>query len=89
MATKKTTEDRLAELKERQAKLKEQEKRIKAKATAEKRKADTRLKIEIGGIVQKYLGRPLEESDKEKLAAFLQGQENRGHFFTDAMNGKK
>ena len=85
MATRKTAEERLQELKEREEQLKKQKQKLQAQISQEKRKRETRLKIQIGGIVQKYLGRPLVDGDIERLAAFIKGQEDRGQYFTRAM----
>lgn len=85
MATRKTAEERLQELKEREEQLKKQKQKLKAQINEQKRKQDTHLKIQIGGIVQKYLGRPLVDGDIDRLAAFIKGQEDRGQYFSKAM----
>ncbi len=87
MATeKRSIDDRIAELKEKQKQLKEQEKKLKAKKSAEDRKIRTRHLIEVGGTIYSVLGREFVEGDVERLTAFLKGQDNRGGYFTKAMN---
>lgn len=87
MATEKRSYDeRIAELQEKQKQLKELEKKLKAKKSADERKKRTRHLIEIGGIVYSILGREYVDGDVERLAAFLKGQNNRGDYFTKAMN---
>ncbi|MBQ7706723.1 MAG: conjugal transfer protein TraD [Lachnospiraceae bacterium] len=55
-------EERLEDLKRRQNQLKEQEKDLRKRVATEERKKRTRRLIEIGGIVQSVLGRPLEDT---------------------------
>ncbi len=87
MATEKRSYDeRIAELQEKQKQLKEQEKKLKAKKSADERKKRTRHLIEIGGAVYSVLGREFVEGDVERLIAFLAGQDNRGNYFSKAMN---
>ena len=69
-------------------KLKAEKRRLTAKISAEERKKRTHNLIEIGGIIYSILGREYQEGDKERLAAFLKSQENRGEFFSKAMNGE-
>lgn len=86
MATeKRSIDERIAELQEKQKQLKEQEKRLRAKQSAVERKKRTKRLIEIGGAVESVLGRPIEAEDLPKLVAFLQQQEQRGKFFSKAM----
>lgn len=87
MATeKKTKEQRLAELEEKQKQLKAQARKLKASISQEERKKRTQLLIKAGGIITSVLGRDLVESDMERLAAFLKGQDSRGGYFSKAMN---
>jgi len=87
MATeRRSIEERIAELQEKQKQLKEQEKKLKAQASQKERKKRTQLLIKAGGIMSSVLGRDLVESDLERLAAFLKGQESRGNYFSNAMN---
>lgn len=86
MATeKRSIDERIAELQAKQKQLKEQEKRLKAKQSEAERKKRTKRLIEIGGAVESVLGRPIESEDLPKLVAFLQQQEQRGGFFSKAM----
>lgn len=86
MASKKTAEEKIAELQAKRQQLLEQEKKIKAQLAADQRKARTKRLIEVGATVEKVLGRPIEKDDLPKLAAFLEGQEIRGNYFSRAMN---
>ena len=85
MAEKKPLEERIAELKKRQAQLKAQEKALKAKQSQAERKARTKRLIEIGGAVESVLGSPIEKDDLPKLINFLRQQEDRGEYFSKAM----
>ena len=42
--------------------------------------------IEIGASVESVLGRPIEKNDLPNLIKFLEDQENRGRWFSKAMN---
>lgn len=79
-------DERIAKLQEKQKQLKAQEKALKAKQSAEERKKRTKRLIEIGATVENVLGRPIEQSDLPKLKEFLEQQENRGNYFSKAMN---
>ncbi|MDD6825416.1 MAG: relaxasome subunit MobC [Oscillospiraceae bacterium] len=83
---KRSYEERIAELQEKQKQLKEQEKRLRAQQSQEKRKLRTKHLIEMGGTIYSILGREFIEGDIERLTAFLKGQENRGEYFSKAMN---
>ena len=50
------------------------------------RKERTRRLIQAGGIIERELGRPLEDEDLERLARFLIAQERNGAYFSRAMN---
>ena len=52
----------------------------------EERVKRTKHLIEMGGTIYSVLGREYAEGDIERLAAFLKGQDNRGGYFTKAMN---
>lgn len=82
----KTIEERIANLQKRQEQLKAQEKALKAKQSLAERKARTKRLIEIGGAVESVLGRAIEKQDLPKLIGFLKQQEERGGYFTKAMN---
>ena len=84
--TKRTIEEQIAELQRKQKELKEQEKRLRARKSKEERAKRTKHLIEMGGTIYSVLGREFVEGDIERLAAFLKGQDNRGGYFTKAMN---
>ena len=80
----KTLEERLEALEQRKAKLQKQEAVLKE----QQRKKSTHEKIVLGGAVLSVLGRPYQNGDEERLIAFLRAQENRGSYFSTAMNDK-
>jgi Skp family chaperone for outer membrane proteins len=86
MSEKRSFEDRIAELTKKQEQLEARKKALKAKQGQAERKARTKRLIEIGGAVESVLGRPIEKQDLPKLIAFLKQQEERGSFFSNAMN---
>lgn len=93
MASKKSYDERLAELQKKQDELKAQAKALKAKASAEERKARTKRLIEIGGAVEMVLKESigekagmLQDGDNESLIYFLRGQEKNGKYFSNAIN---
>ena len=96
MASKKSYEERIAELQKKQDELKAQAKALKAKASAEERKARTKRLIEIGGAVEMVLKESigneegmLQDGDNESLIMFLRGQEKNGNYFSNAIrNGR-
>ncbi len=89
MATRKTSEEQLAEIQKKMAQLKAKEKQIKARHSQEERKARTKRLIEVGATVESVLGRPIEKEDLPKLKAFLENQEQRGQFFSKALSKEK
>lgn len=84
--SKKSYEERLADLEKKQAELKEEKKKLLTKYKEDKRKKDTHNKILLGATVLSILGRPYADGDENRLRAFLEGQEGRGRFFSNAMN---
>lgn len=78
-------EERIAKLQKRQEQLKEKEKALKAKQAQNERKSRTKRLIEIGGAVESVLGYPITKDELPKLIAFLNQQEDRGHYFSKAM----
>lgn len=66
--------------------LNQQVKQLKARKSQEERKARTKRLIEIGASVESVLGRPIEKDDLPNLIKFLEDQENRGRWFSKAMN---
>lgn len=89
MGEKRTIDERISELQEKQKKLKAEEKKLKAQQSAEKRKVRTKHLIELGGAVLSVLGREYEDGDVDRLIAFLKQQDNRGNYFSKAMNAPK
>lgn len=71
---------------EEKEQLNQQVKQLKARKSQEERKARTKRLIEIGAAVESVLGRPIEHDELPKLIDFLKTQEQRGHFFSKAMN---
>ena len=84
--TQRTFDERINELVERQEQLKAQEKALRKRQSEVERKKRTRRLIETGAIVESVLGRSLTDQDKVRLKYFLQLQEQRGGFFSKAMN---
>ena len=90
--SRKTTEERIAELLARQQSAAENLKRVEAQLKAaqrkeaeEKRKKRTHYLIQLGAVVEKALGRDVEEADIDRLARFISKQELNGRYFTKAM----
>ena len=79
-------DERLNELLKKQEQLKAQEKALRKRQSEEERKKRTRRLIELGGIVESVLGRPTTDQDKVRLLYFLRLQEQKGSFFSKAMN---
>lgn len=77
--------DKIAKLQEKQKQLKAQEKALKARQIQTERKVRTKRLIEVGAVVESVLGRPIEKEDLPNLLMFLQQQEQRGNFFSKAM----
>lgn len=73
-------------LEQKKEQLNQQVKQLKARKSQEERKARTKRLIEIGASVESVLGRPIEHDELPKLIDFLKTQEQRGHFFSKAMN---
>ena len=81
-----TYDERIEELRKRREQLIAQERDLTKRHNAEERKKRTRRLIEIGGITESVLGRPLTDQDKVRFQYFLKLQEQRGGFFSKAMN---
>ena len=84
--SQKSFDERIAELQKQQEQLKEREKALRKRQSEMERKKRTRRLIEIGGITEFVLGRPLTDQDKVRFQYFLKLQEQRGGFFSKAMN---
>lgn len=85
MAETRPTEERIAELDKKIEQIKAQKKAILQREKQAERKARTKRLIEIGGAVESVLGQPIEKEDLPKLINFLKQQEERGHYFSKAM----
>ena len=99
---KKTTDEQLADaeleaqklidsIKKKNEQLKiieNRKKQLTARKDNEKQKARTHHFCEIAGTLYKVLGRDFEDGDVERLENFLNGQEQRGGYFSKAMNTK-
>ena len=84
--TTRSYDERIDELRKKREQLKAQERDLTKRHNAEERKKRTRRLIELGGIVESVLGRPTTDQDKVRLLYFLKLQEQRGGFFSQAMN---
>lgn len=95
---KEEVQDKIAKLKALEKRLTAQEKaekRKKARNDFEKeyggndeRRARTHRLCSVGGAVESVLGREMtREGDIERLMAFLRNQNDRGGYFSRAMNG--
>ena len=84
--TTRSYDERIDELRKKVEQLKAQERDLTKRHNAEERKKRTRRLIELGGIVESVLGRPTTDQDKVRLMYFLRLQEQRGGFFSKAMN---
>lgn len=71
--SKKSIEERLAELQKKQEQLKAQERQLKAKKSEEERKKRTHRIATLGGMIEKYCG---EISDLEAFEKYLQQYSN-------------
>ena len=93
---KEEVQDKIAKLKALEKRLDAQEKqeqKKKARNAFEKeyggndeRRARTHRLCSVGATVESVLGRPIEKEDLPKLQRFLQQQEERGSYFSKAMN---
>lgn len=88
MAEARPTEERIAELDKKIEQIKAQKKAILQREKQAERKARTKRLIEIGGAVESVLGQPIEKEDLPKLINFLKQQEERGHYFSKAMQNE-
>ena len=79
-------DERIEELRKRREQLMARERELTKRHNAEERKRRTRRLIEIDGITESVLGRPLTDQDKVRFMYFLKLQEQRGGFFSKAMN---
>ena len=89
MAKRKTTVEKITDLDKKMERMAAQKKQLMARKKEEDRKARNRRLIIIGAEVEKILGRPIEEKDIPKLRRFLNDQERRGKYFSNAMRDKE
>lgn len=90
MKAKKTIQERREELKAQIARLQSKAKKLAIKDKAQERKARTKRLIEIGAVVEKVYGNPIEKDMLKYLEKFLVGQNERGNYFSNALDeGKK
>jgi len=92
MASKKSYNERIDDIQKKMEQLKAQEKALKQKRSADERKQRTKRLIEIGGAVESVLKKSLgeydgliEKEDIPTLISYLQGQEDRGQYFSKAI----
>lgn len=83
---KKNIEEQLKELAEKEKILKARKQQLIAKSKEQERKARTHRLIEVGGVVEKALGRAIEKDELPKLLDFLN---KHNQVFIQEMNGKK
>lgn len=70
---------------EKARKYKARKRELEKKKNADESKKRTHRLCQVGATVESVLGRPIEEADIPKLTAFLRKQEERGSFFSRAM----
>lgn len=73
------------ELTAKKKQIQEKKKKIIARQKNEERKQRTKHLIQMGGAVYSVLGDSYQDGDEERLIAFLKGQEQRGQYFSKAM----
>ncbi len=71
---------------ERLKQIQNQKRNLEKQQREKERKERTRRLIIIGGIAEKALGREFVPEDAERFEKFLYGQENRGGYYSKAMN---
>ena len=92
MASKKSYDERIDDIQKKMEQLKAQEKALKKRASEEERRKRTKRLIEVGGAVESVLKKSLgeydgliEKEDIPALISYLQGQEDRGQYFSKAI----
>lgn len=78
-------EKKIQELKQ----LQEQKKRLESRRKEDERKSRAHRLIEVGAAVESVLGRTIEKDDLPNLLTYLRNQENRGKYFSRAMENTK
>ncbi|MCR5485953.1 MAG: DUF3847 domain-containing protein [Lachnospiraceae bacterium] len=95
MASKKSIDERIDELKKKQDQLHAKEKALRQKRSVEERKNRAHRLIEIGAAVESVLKKTMgedgiiEKKDIPALIQFLERQEKNGKYFSNAIrNGR-
>lgn len=83
---RRTIDEQIKALEEKEQILKARKQQLLAKNREQERKKRTKRLIEVGATVEKVLGRPIEQEELPKLLNFLKQQEERGQYFSKAMN---
>ena len=81
-----TTNERIAKLEEKKKQIEAQRRQLIVRRNKKERAVKTHRLVEIGAICEEVLGKPIEKEDLPKLRAFLEQQEQRGHYFSKAFN---
>ena len=89
MAKRRTTVEQITDLDKKMERMAAQKKQMMSRKKEEDRKARNRSLIIIGAEVEKILGIPIEEKDLPKLRRFLNDQERRGKYFSNARRDKE
>lgn len=84
-AKRRTTAERLDNLTEKMNQYEAQKKQLEKRLAEEQRKARTKRLIEIGASVESVYGKPIENEKLLNLINFLNEQENRGNYFSKAL----
>lgn len=71
---------------EREKKLNNELKEIRKKRRQKEKEEHLKILTEIGVVCEKMLGRKYEIKDIDKLYSFLEKQEARGKYYSNAMN---
>ncbi len=85
---RKTRAERKAALNEKKEQILAQLRKLNALDAKAERKARNHRLIQIGAEVEKVYGKPLEENQIAKFAAFLQNQQERGQWLTKALDAE-
>ncbi len=82
------TSNVLEKLREQKKGLEERIKREEARENDKIKKARTKRLIELGATVESVLGRPITQDELPLVKKFLMSQEERGKFFSNALEKK-
>ena len=86
MPKKESCEEQIATLMQEEVEIKEKLKALRSQKKKEERTKRTKHMIETGSLIYSILGRSYVDGDIERLAVFLKSQEERGKYFSKAMN---